>query len=338
MPEKILIGVDIGGTKTAVSLSHVLPCISRRIVFPTEPELGHGHCLYKITEGINNLLTAEGLSRSDILRRSDILSIGVSCGGPLDSVKGVIQSPPNLPTWNNVPICDHLSRSFNAVCSLQNDANACAVAEYRFGAGVGAHNFIFLTMGTGFGAGLILGGRLYQGSSYNAGEIGHVRLSRSGPFGYGKIGSVEGWVSGGGLAQAATSRVNKAISKNQYTLLSTKENISAKDIVEAASAGDMLAESLVDTVAAKLGAVLAMLMDILNPDCIAIGGLAVRLGDKLLGPAIRTAMKEALPGTFSHCKVVPAALGESVGDMAALCIASENIPYEMEEADLVEST
>lgn len=119
--------------------------------------------------------------------------VGISCGGPLNSTAGIIEGPPNLPGWNNVKIADILTSHYGVFASLQNDANACAVAEWKFGAGKGAQNMIFLTFGTGLGAGLILNGRLYSGTNDNAGEIGHIRLEEFGPSGYGKSGSFEGF-------------------------------------------------------------------------------------------------------------------------------------------------
>ena len=129
--------------------------------------------------------------------------IGVSCGGPLNSETGVILSPPHLPGWDRVPIVEWLTREFQVRARLQNDANAGALAEWRYGSGRGLRNVIFCTFGTGFGAGLVLNGRLYTGTNDMAGEVGHVRLRSDGPVGYGKRGSVDGCCSGSGIAQLA---------------------------------------------------------------------------------------------------------------------------------------
>jgi len=149
----MLVGIDIGGTKTAVALAEHPDCILYRQEFPTLPDLGPEHALEQIQH-----LIQFGLSRHG---RPSAFQLGVSCGGPLDRVRGIIQSPPNLPTWADVPIKDILESKFGASCQVDNDANAGAVAEHRYGAGEGCPNMIFLTMGTGFGAGLILNGALY---------------------------------------------------------------------------------------------------------------------------------------------------------------------------------
>jgi glucokinase len=207
---------------------------------------------------------------------------------------------------------------------LENDANAGALAEHRFGAGKGAANIVFLTMGTGFGAGIIIDGRIYQGTNGNAGEIGHVRLTPNGPVGYHKAGSTEGWVSGGGLAQWAATAISAARESGEQSLLLNlppNQPVTARDVGLAAEKGDPLACHIVTRLGEKLGFALAILVDILNPERIVIGGLAMRLGEGLFEPARRTLAEEALPHSVAVCEIVPAALGESIGDVAALCIA-----------------
>ena len=157
--------------------------------------------------------------RSRAWVEESIAAIGVSCGSPLDRVKGIVQAPPNLPTWVDVPICRLLGEAFHATCRLENDANAGAVAEHRFGAGMGTEHMVFLTLGTGLGAGIIAAGSLYLGANGDAGEIGHVRLSPTGPVGYHKAGSIEGWSSGGGIAQLAVRMLAQAEKRGRSSML-----------------------------------------------------------------------------------------------------------------------
>jgi glucokinase len=314
------IGVDIGGTKTAVVISHAPPTVIARVEFPTLPGKGPGQAIDRIVAAIDRML-AENKVNPASLR-----GIGVSCGGPLDAVAGVIQAPPNLATWVDVPIVDILKRKFACPVRLENDANAGAVAEHRYGAGKATRNMVFLTMGTGLGAGIILENKLYAGSNGMAGEIGHVRLTANGPVGYHKAGSVEGWASGGGLAQVAEKMMERARKTGRKSLLldlPANHRVSAKDVNLAAAKGDLLARSIIRTCARKLGEALAILVDILNPERIVIGGLAMRMGDTLLKPAIQTMREEALAQSADRCTVVPATLGESIGDVAALCIAMD---------------
>lgn len=313
------IGVDIGGTKTAVVISANPPRMLARVEFPTQPEEGPEHAIEKIKQSILQVSEESGV------KRGNLGGIGVSCGGPLDQAKGVIQAPPNLATWIDVPITTILRDEFGLTCKLENDADAGAVAEHRYGAGHGSSNMVFLTMGTGLGAGLILGGNLYRGSSGCAGEIGHVRLSPSGPVGYGKEGSVEGWASGGGMAMVAEAEVAKADLRGNGGELSRRYRdegvLTAKDVAEVALNGDELARQIVESTGIRLGEALAILIDLLNPECVVVGGLAVRLGESILGPARDKVRREALPPSANICRIVAAALGEGIGDVAAICVA-----------------
>jgi glucokinase len=290
-----------------------------RIEFATLPEEGPKRAIELIKDSIYKLIDSEGAERA---RLGDI---GVSCGGPLDQSTGVIMAPPNLATWVDVPITSILREEFGLACRMENDANAGAVAEHRFGAGLGTRHMIFLTMGTGFGAGVIADGRLLSGASGQAGEIGHVRLSPDGPTGYNKAGSVEGWVSGGGMAQVARQAVESAISMGGITMLSAKLAangvLTAKDVADAAQQGDELAGRIIRDTGSRLGESLAILVDLFNPERIVIGGLAMRMGERLLEPARRMMEREALPASAKICQVVPASLGERIGDVAAICVA-----------------
>lgn len=316
---KTWIGVDIGGTKTAVVLSSEPPAMLARIEFPTLPEQGPERAIELIKQSIRRLIDSAGLDRAGLG------DIGVSCGGPLNQASGVIHAPPNLATWVDVPITSILSREFSLDCRLENDANAGAVAEHCFGAGRETRHMIFLTMGTGFGAGVIADGRLLTGARGQAGEIGHVRLTASGPVGYNKAGSVEGWVSGGGMAQFARMEVEAAISAGDTTALAGKLErdgvLTARDVADAAQHGDQLARQIIRDTGSRLGEALAILVDLFNPERIVIGGLAMRLGERLLGPARLGMEREALPASARICEIVPAALGEQIGDVAAICVA-----------------
>jgi glucokinase len=316
---KCLVGVDIGGTKTAIVIASQPPVSLARVEFPTLPDLGPERAVELIKKGIHQLLGSAGIDESGLG------GIGVSCGGPLDRITGVIQAPPNLSTWVDVPIISILQHEFAVQCRLENDANAGAVAEHRFGAGQGTRHMVFLTMGTGIGAGIIADGRLYHGASDLAGEIGHVRLSPSGPVGHNKSGSVEGWASGGGMAQVAYQEVATAIDSGEATILSRNFHdsgiVTAKDVADAAQQGDELAKRIIHRTGTRLGEALAIVVDLLNPERIVIGGLAMRLGESLLAPARLAMQREALAPSAKDCQIVPAGLGEGIGDVAAICVA-----------------
>lgn len=308
-------GIDIGGTKCAVSLGQMKDDgdfeILEKEKFAT---LSPYETLDKFAEILQRLLNGRKLN-----------AIGISCGGPLDSKTGVIMSPPNLPGWDNIPAVDFFKERFGVPTIIQNDANACCYAEYKFGAGKGYNNVIFLTFGTGLGAGLILDGRLYSGTNDNAGECGHIRLAKDGPVGYGKAGSFEGFCSGGGIASLGRTMTLDKINKGEKVAfcptLDDLDSINAKVIADYADAGDEFAKSIYAVSGRHLGMGLSVLIDILNPEVIIIGSIFSRSRNLLWEECKKVIDKEALPGAASVCKVVTSGLGEKIGDYAALSLA-----------------
>lgn len=318
---KNLIGIDIGGTKCAVSVAtyanEKLDIIDRQ-TFPTLKT--PNDTIIELINLIKTSMTKHNLKLID--------SIGISCGGPLNSHSGVILSPPNLPDWDEISIVQIFKDAFKVPVFLQNDANACALAEWRWGAGVGTKNMIFLTFGTGLGAGLILNGRLYSGTNDMAGEIGHIRLASDGPYGYGKYGSFEGFCSGGGIANLARIVIRKHIEDgNPPAFCPTMEavdKITAQDVGLAANSGDEVALNIFKTVGEKLGQGLAMIIDLLNPELIVIGSIYGRQ-KHLLEPIMMGVLKrESLSLSLNICDIKPAGLGEKVGDYASLSVAMQS--------------
>ncbi len=318
------LGIDIGGTKCAVILGKGELCsdssgfILDRLAFPTKSERGWKAVVGDIISSARELLCRNGISQSNLI------GAGISCGGPLSSKEGTIMCPPNLPDWDNVPIVSIISDDFGIPAFLQNDANACAVAEWKFGAGRGLSSLVFLTFGTGMGAGLILDGKLYSGTNDMAGEVGHIRLAEDGPVGYGKHGSFEGFCSGGGIAHLAKQMRMEHLSSGGTTSLSA-DNLSAKSVAIAAKNGDALAVDIYKCCARKLGEGLSVLVDILNPQAIIIGSIYERSGELLEEEMQRVLKSEALPLALKECKILPAQLGDAIGDFAALGVLFANI-------------
>ncbi|MBQ7725778.1 MAG: ROK family protein [Clostridia bacterium] len=313
----MIIGFDIGGTKCAVVTAESNPdgiTITKKRQIPTDLTIGAGDMITKL------ITLADEISGG---KKPE--SIGISCGGPLDSERGVILGPPNLKGWDEVPIAEQIREHYGVPVSLQNDANACAVAEWKFGAGRGCRNMVFLTFGTGLGAGLILDGKLYRGASDNAGEVGHIRLENFGPVGYGKAGSFEGFCSGGGIAQLGyTLALEKAQQGKPPLYLKPgdrREDITAKSIAEAALQGDKTALEVYQICGEMLGKGLSVIMDLLNPERIVIGNIFARAQNLLWQSAGEVIKREALPRSANCCEVVPSELGEHIGDYAAIAAA-----------------
>ena len=314
-----LLGVDIGGTKCAViwgvDRDGELE-IKEKVKFDTTGK----------DETVERILgEVKAMAQRHDLNQENTRAVGISCGGPLDSRTGVILSPPNLPGWDKVPIVKMVEEAVGIRAILQNDANACALAEWKYGAGKGTRNMVFLTFGTGMGAGLVLDGKLYAGTNDNAGEAGHMRLSDFGPVGYGKAGSFEGFASGGGIAQLGQMAAKEQLMMGRSVSWAPGGDISsitAKTVAEAAAAGDELAKGVYRTSAEYLGRALSILIDILNPEAIVIGSIFVR-AEELIRPFMQAAIdREALPAAAAVCRIIPAGLGEAIGDIASLSIAA----------------
>lgn len=317
MEKKTVVGIDIGGTKCAVILAkaddNTIDIIEKTKLKTdkTQPAL---EIIDEFSKVIDKFLETEKID-----------AIGISCGGPLDSKKGIIMRPPNLPMWDDIHIVEILQKKYNVPVRLQNDANACALAEWLYGAGKGTENMIFMTFGTGLGAGLILGGRLYTGTNDNAGEAGHIRLSDNGPVGYCKAGSFEGFCSGGGIAQLGYTLGLEAYQQGKtaayYNPEIAPQGITAKTVGDAAEVGDEIALEVYKKCGEYLGRGLSVLIDILNPEKIVLGSIFKRSRDIIWPHAEKVIEKEALSYSRQVCQVVPAELDENLGDFAAVTTA-----------------
>jgi len=288
-------GLDLGGTKCAAVLANVE---GETIRFLARKEVKTQGAWQEVMAPLMAFLKEGGHA---------LQGCGISCGGPLDSRAGVILNPPNLMSFENAPIVDYVRAQLDiANVRLQNDADACALAEWRFGAGRGTRNMVFLTFGTGLGAGLILDGKLYVGARNLAGEVGHIRLAPDGPEGYRKRGSFEGFCSGGGIQQLIKMR--------------TGEDYDARELAERADAGNLKALRLWWEIGTQFGRGLAFLVDLLNPEVIIAGSIFTRAYRFLYDPAMRVLREEALPESLAGFRLLPAELGDQIGDYAAIAI------------------
>jgi len=327
-----LVGIDIGGTKCAVVLGK-----PRNIIDPTKDEIDIIDKIKFLTmSDVNEVIEKLILSVEEILNRNninkrDIPIMGINCGGPLNSKEGIIIAPPNLLGWINIPIVKIFEEKFKIKCKLQNDAKAGALAEWFYGAGKGYSNLMFITFGTGFGSGLILDNKLYLGTNDMAGEVGHLRISDHGPVGFGKEGSLEGYCSGGGIAQLAKTKVLEKFQLGESVSfcknIEQLNGLNAKIVGDAAEDGDELAIEIYKISGTYLGKGLSLFIDILNPQVIIIGSIFARSHNLLWPHAKKIIEKETISYARKVCKVVKAGLGERIGDLEALSIAA----YELME-------
>ncbi len=310
---KLYLGVDLGGTKIAVSLwadrggagGVEKLGVERWETFPGGPEPS----VTRIVEVSTRLFVA-AQSRGE----GCVGAIGISGGGPLDPEAGVILSVPNLPGWVNVPIARILSDRLGAPARLENDANACAVAEWLHGAGHGARNLVFLTCSTGIGAGLILDGRLYRGSRFLAGEAGHQVIVPDGlACGCGKRGCLEAYASGAGMAKRLA-----ALREKDPRLPAT-----AREAVERARSGDPFSTGFLRGTAEYLAMGLANLVFVLNPDRIVLGTVPTAAGRLIFDPLRESLARRVWPVLLEGLEVVPSGLWPDLGDYAALAVARD---------------
>ncbi|WP_221029067.1 ROK family protein [Actomonas aquatica] len=303
-PAGSYLGIDIGGTKVALCRWRPQGRLQRLDEFPSA--------------GPDETFENIGARLRGRLPR-DLVAIGIACGGPLDAKRGLILSPPNLPGWDEVPITRLLTHLTGAPSFLVNDANANALAEWRFGAGRDCDSLIYLTAGTGMGAGIVLNGRLVTGANGNAGEVGHWRLAARGPEGYHKRGSFEGYCSGGALPELV--QYLPTAERPADWRVWRQAHPTAKAIGRAADAGDATAQAVLRLSGEKLGAALALLIDALDPECIVAGNLYRRCR-RWLEPAMRRVINaEALSPGAQTCSIRSARLGERIGDYGAICAA-----------------
>ena len=315
----MILGVDIGGTKSAVVLGTAEGAVVARRSAPTPAASG--------PDAVLGLLIDMGRTLVEEAGATTLEAIGISCGGPLDTTTGVVYSPPNLPGWDAVPVRRRFEEAWPGIrVALENDANATAVAEWRWGAGRGTQHMAFLTMGTGIGGGLILDGKLYRGASDLAGEVGHQTILVNGPLcNCGKRGCLEALASGPAIARLARDSLAYGRGRRLLEVAGGRaETIAAKHVVELARAGDAFCQSVLAEAGCYMGIGLANLLQTLNLERIVLGTIAVHAGDAILEP-IRAAIKEfAWPSVAARCTVVAAELGDAAQDLAAIAAATES--------------
>lgn len=301
MPPRCL-GLDIGGTKSAAVVGDQDGAVIARVAGLT-PQGDWPEAVAFLCGLIRSACLEAGMAPDDAVR------LGVSCGGPLDSQKGIVSRPPNLPRWDSVPLKSWLEEEFRLPVRVENDANATVLAEHRWGAGIGFQDLAFLTMGTGIGAGLILEGKLYRGRRDLAGEVGHATVLPDGPLcPCGKRGCLETLASGTAIARMGRERYCEA-------------DVTAQVICERARQGDPMALEMLADAARWMGIGLANLLHTLNLECIILGTLAVHAADLLLEPIRESTRQHCWPQLWAGVTIVPAALGDAAQDKAALAVA-----------------
>lgn len=304
-----ILGLDVGGSKTVVVEGTGDARILQRREVPTE-----GARPFEQTFPRLRSLVQETIAAAASVGRK-IIAISASVPGPVRIKEGVFTDPPNLMGWHGIQFKDRLAETFPGLpVFIEHDGNAGALAEFHFGVGRGRvdlQHLIFLTCGTGMGAGLIVNGQIVNGAGGTAGEVGHLRIAEAGPPVFGKPGCFESLAAGIGMIELARLRFPERWSQES----------SIRELVDAMLADDPDAQTIAREAGEALGRGMALLVDMLNPQVIVLGALAVVLGERLLAPARRVLADEALPQAVAACEILPAALGKGIGDVAALMAA-----------------
>lgn len=261
-------------------------------------------------------MIGEFVDRAKVLcgAHDGIRSVGVSIGGPLDANRGIIHSPPNLPGWDSVPLLSILEKRVGLPVRVDHDAAACAMAEHRWGSGDGAERLVYLTCGTGFGAGILLGGVPYYGRDGRSPEVGHVRYRDEGPVAYGKEGCFESYASGTSL---------RLLAAWQFPDRWGAAPPDPSEIGTLAAGGDPDAREVLFTNARAVGDACAMVADVFVPDVIVLGSLSLYLGEDWLRCVEARFRRQALPEYAENCRVVPPGLGNRLQDCSALAVAAQ---------------
>ncbi len=311
-----VVGIDIGGTKLATVVADKDGKILQKVRKPTESERGPRHAVQLLLEMVDEVIALGGL------RCEDISGIGVSCGGPLDTKTGIIYSPPNLPGWDALPLKEMIESEFHIPTVIENDANASALAEARFGGGRGYDYVLYMTMSTGIGGGIVANGKIYHGANDSAGEVGHQILLPDGPLcGCGQYGCLEALCSGPAIARRAQGAIGDQSHTKILALADGQiDRVKSEHVLQAARDGDALAIALVEETAYYMGWGIANLVNILNPQIVLLGTIAVAAGDLLLDPIRRTVTEMAMQRPLESVKIMPAELGDSIGDLAAISL------------------
>jgi glucokinase len=316
MTNDVIAAIDIGGTKIALGLSDLegraaLPF--RR--FPTDVGRGPHRILEQALDELGKMAGEA---------RARVAAVGVGCGGPLNRRRGLILSPANLPGWDEFPIVELIRARLDVPLLLDNDANAAALAEHEYGAGRGAGNMVYMTISTGIGGGLIVGGRLIHGVGDAAGEVGHMIVEPNGtPCGCGSRGCLETICSGTSIARRAAERLADGTRSSVLLEGGGLKDITAKAVADAARAGDALASEVWDETIEYLALGVGNVIAAFAPEAVVLGGGVSTAGEQLLGPLRRRVNESVKIAPVEEIRIVQAALGGDSGVYGALILGRQ---------------
>jgi len=318
--DRLALGVDLGGTK-----------IYSIVATEDGRTLGDDRRLTQAADGpdavIDRIVASSRAALVDAgVAIEAVLGAGISSPGPCDPERGLVTDAPNLPGFHNIPLAERVGTLLGTRGLLENDANAAAYGEYRFGAGRGKRHIVYVTLGTGIGGGIIIDGKIYWGASGAAGEVGHIVVDPEGPpCNCGARGCLEALASGPAIARAAEAEVAAGRSP-RLAELAGGEAIATELVDQAAREGDAAAGAVIERAGYHLGLGLTGLLNVFNPEALILGGGLVALGDRYLGPALKLARSYAFDQVLRDVTISEAKLGEPAGALGAAALIMDTEP------------
>jgi glucokinase len=309
-------GVDLGATKILSLIVDESGKVLAEDLRPTEGATGPDAVIGHMVDSLRQAVVSAGGVR--------LAAIGVDAPGPIDYPRGIVTSPPNLPGWHDVPLASIIGKEFGLPCVLENDANAAALAEHRWGSGRGSQHMVFLTVSSGIGGGIIAKGELYRGASGAAGEVGHMTINMSGPRCHcGRRGCLEMYASGIAIARVAQQFIRRN-PKSSLAKAVGKQPLTGKLVHDAADAGDKNAQEIIRAAGRALGVGLASLINVFNPQVIVLDGSLTKIGDLYLKPAFERARQESFEISWNDVRIVVGELGDRSAALGAAAVAMDS--------------
>jgi glucokinase len=307
-----VIAVDLGGTNIRAALCDADGHILKRTKQRTLPEQGAEAVIGRIVQSVREVM----------LEGQAVRAVGVASPGPLNPFTGIVMAAPNL-HWHNVPLRDELRKALNLPIEINNDANLAALGEQRYGAARGKKDMAYVTLSTGIGCGVILNNQMVLGARGQATELGHMSVAFNSSVNYnGLPGALEALAAGPAIATLAQQKVNEGRSSHMVDLAGGHLNkITAKEVGEAATAGDAVALEVVAFAGRVIGIGLVNLLHLFDPEIVVIGGSVSLMGDVLWRPMLATVAECALT-SYQDIPIVPAALGDDCGLLGAAALAA----------------
>lgn len=319
-PNDVVLGIDVGGTKILALVAQPDGTTLASAVEETPSRESAERIISAIAKTARTAIAQAGVDTDSIH------SAGIAAAGAIDARAGTIVHSPHLAAMSNTPVAAMLSQHLGMPVAIGNDANLAALGEQRYGAGKGVQDLVFLTISTGIGGGVIIGGKLFTGSAGYAGEVGHMTVDAHGPYGESTTpGAWESLCAGKALARIATERITEGERSSMASALhdTNQEGLTARDIFAACRSGDALAQSIIADAIVFLGAGLTSLVNILNPEKIIIGGGLSNEWDAYIAPAVALMREQSFAGIGKLTPVVPPALGVEAGALGAVALAGD---------------